>query len=98
MAVIAFQPYAPISNPGPVPDLARHGVLITKSDADTFDRPARVWVGGAGNVVCTPAGRTSAGGVMANCTVPVAAGQYIPFLCIAVLSTNTTATSMFAIY
>ena len=91
MAVLTFANPSPPSQLAPgLPDGAK---LITPSDTDTFERPVHVWVGAtAGNVVCTPANG------QANVTVPVAANSYLPFRVIAVLSTNTTATTLHAVY
>lgn len=77
----------PLTAPG------THAAAISKSDTVNFDTVARmIWCGGAGNVVL----------VTANDEVvtilSVAAGSLIPIMTKRVNSTNTTATSMVAIW
>jgi len=90
MAVITFANYRGDASLALKP--ADSCVAITKSDDDTFAQPVRVYCGGAGNVVYTPAD----GGT--DVTVAVVAGAYLPSRAIAVKSTNTTATGLFAVY
>ena len=53
MAVIAFPAPTTVSPQSPcLPDGAK---AITPNDADTFQQPVSVYVGGAGTVTCTPA-------------------------------------------
>lgn len=70
----------------------RHAAFVTKSDADVFDGPVNIRVYGAGNIVVTPA----AG--MADVTLTLAAGEDVPFMVVAVKSTDTTATNILAIW
>lgn len=72
---------------------AQHAELITKSDTGTLPHPpSLVYVGGTGNVnVLTARGDTILfSGVPAGTVLPVQVRQ--------VLSTNTTATLMVALY
>lgn len=64
---------------------------ITPHDTNDI-RVARVWVGGAGNVVCIPAGQTTSVTITG-----VPAGSYLPVVVKRVLSTSTTATNLVAI-
>lgn len=89
MAVITFANITTVNASKPtVPDGLQ---AITPADADTFNLPVKVYVGGAGNVVYKPAN----GG--ATVTVPMIAGSYLPSRAIAVLFTGTTATGLFAV-
>ena len=63
-----------------------HHAPVTKSDETRFE-PSAIFVGGAGNVVALDVDGNSA-------TYTVPAGTILPVLCIAVMSTSTTATAM----
>lgn len=65
---------------------------ITKSDSTNLAYPSVVYVGGTGNVKVT----TAQGSTVTFVGVP--AGAVIPVQVIRVWSTDTTATSMVAIY
>lgn len=82
------------SNPSALqPQLPQGCVVVTPSDTDTFAFPVAIYIGGtAGNIVVTPANGA------ANVTLAVAANSIVPFMVKAVLSTNTTATPIHAIY
>lgn len=90
MATIALGIITKASNQCPV--LPDGGKAITPSDADTFQGPVAVFVGGAGVVTCTPAN----GGADVAITMP--AGGIVPFRVLAVKATGTTATLMVAVY
>ena len=66
---------------------------ITKSDSDTFAQPVTVFVGGAGDVAILPA---NGGAAVTFKGLP--AGSVVPCRAIAVMSTNTSATDMVAVY
>lgn len=72
---------------------ATHGAVITPSDVTTFVATRGLWVGGAGNVRVTMVG--DAGDVIIS---GVAAGTLLPISVTAVLSTNTTATLIVALW
>lgn len=92
MSVIAFTNQQ-IPASGGVPFFPSGAKAITKSDTDTFAIPVAVYVGVTGNVVVTPANGAS------NVTfVGVPAGAMLPCMVTAVLSTNTTASSLVGIY
>lgn len=65
---------------------------ITKSDTDTFERPVACRVGGAGDVVFTPANGAT------NVTITLVAGEWLPSRTTAILSTGTTATDIVCAY
>lgn len=91
MAVLAFA--NPTNYSDFVPMMPTGCKAITPSDTDTFERPVHVYVGAtAGNINCVPAN----GG--AAVVVPVAAHSILPFQVTKVSSTNTTATTLWAIY
>jgi hypothetical protein len=68
-------------------------VAITPSDSTDLAQNSRaIYVGGAGNIVVTPAGGGS------NVTLAVVAGAILPIRVSRVLSTGTTATGLFNLY
>jgi hypothetical protein len=68
-------------------------VAITPSDSTDLGNTSRaIYVGGAGNIVVTPA----AGG--SNVTLTVVAGAILPIRVSRVLSTGTTATGLVNLY
>jgi len=74
-------------------ELAQHAAAITPSDTDNVpNAPVSVYVGGTGNVVVV----TSRGDTVTFTGVP--AGTILPVQVRQVKSTNTTATSLVAIY
>lgn len=76
------------------PDCAEYAAAVTPSDATTFDSPTRaLWVGVAGTVVVRMAADS------ANVTFSgVQAGQILPLRVDRVLSTNTTASGIVALW
>ena len=90
MAIISL-PNATTRTPN-TPGLPKGALEITKSDADTYTREFMLYVGGAGNVVVTPANGN------ADITMTMTAGSIVPFMIVALKSTNTTATDTIAIY
>ena len=64
---------------------------VTKSDSTTFTRTRGLYVGGAGDVAL------DVGGTVVT-FVGVPAGALLPVSFLRVMSTNTTATSMVALY
>ena len=73
--------------------VAVHAVTVTPSDSTDLAHVSFLWVGGAGNLrVNTPGGETNVAinGVPAGTLVPLAVSR--------VLSTNTTATNIVALY
>lgn len=72
---------------------ASHAAAVTPSDVTVFDSPTRgVYVGGAGDIAVT----TESGGVVTF--VSVVAGSILPIRCTKVMSTNTTATAIVALF
>ena len=72
---------------------AFRGVAVTKSDATILPTTRGLWVGGAGDVAVIFAGDTAAvtlAGVLAGTLLPVQVTK--------VMSANTTATSIVALY
>jgi len=69
------------------------GVAVTASDSTVLGCTRALWVGGAGNVAVT-CYRT--GNVITFVGVP--AGTMIPIVVSKVMSTNTTATSILALF
>lgn len=68
-------------------------VAITPSDSTDLANVSRaIYVGGAGNIVVTPAGGGS------NVTLTVVAGAVLPIRVSRVLSTGTTATGLVNLY
>jgi hypothetical protein len=87
-----------ISTPNVTPFPARPGIYdaaltVTPSDANTFAQPVTIYVGGAGNITCTPA----SGGADVVFTAPPV-GSVLPLRVVAVKATGTTATLMVALY
>lgn len=73
-------------------DPGRDAAAVTPSDSTHLGNVRSLWIGGAGDVaVVTPAGSTV---TFAGAT----AGSIIPMQVVKVNSTNTTATSIVAIY
>jgi hypothetical protein len=72
---------------------ARRAVALTKSDTTEFKVTRGLWVGGAGNVAVKMADDTAA-----VTFVGVAAGTLLPLRVWQLMSTNTTATSVVALY
>lgn len=80
----------------PVEDTgARQARAITKSDTDKLPLGVcrALWIGGAGDVAVIAENDTAA-----VTFVGCAAGQVIPVKCKMVMSSNTTATSIVALY
>lgn len=91
MAVLTFD--LPSARTPQVPAAPVSAKAITPSDADTYERPVGVYVGGAGSVVVSPAGG------QADVTfASVPAGSVLPVLVRAVKATGTTATGLIAVY
>lgn len=91
MATITFPNLTTTSGACPVfPDGAK---AITPVDADVFAAAVSVYVGGAGNVAVRPAN-----GGAAVTFVGLPAGSMVPVRVIGVNATNTTATSLVAVY
>ena len=68
-------------------------IAITPSDSTDLAHNSRaIYVGGAGNLVVTPAGGGS------NVTLAVVAGAVLPIRVSRVLSTGTTATGLVNLY
>lgn len=87
-----------ISTPSLTPFPARPGIYdmaltVTPSDANQFSQPVAIYIGGAGNVTCTPA----SGGADVVFTAPPV-GSVLPLRVTAVKATGTTATLMIALY
>lgn len=72
---------------------AVRAVAVTKSDATVLPTTRGLWVGGAGDVAVRFTGDTAA-----VTLVGVLAGSLLPIEVVQVMSTNTTATSMLALY
>lgn len=78
--------------------ISQHAVAVTPSDTvpisagNVVNAPARVWVGGAGNVSLV----TSRGDAVT--LIGVTAGSLLPVWVRRVNATNTTATNMVAFY
>lgn len=72
---------------------AAKGVAVTASDATILETTRGLWVGGAGNVAVVWAD----GGAAVTITA-VPAGTLLPVQVTKVMSTNTTATSILALY
>lgn len=66
---------------------------VTKSDSTVLEATRGLWIGGAGNVAVV----FSDGG-SAKTIVGVPAGTLLPFAVTKVMSTNTTATDILALY
>jgi hypothetical protein len=66
---------------------------ITASDAHGLDQAAVIYVGGAGNVAVIPEGTGTA-----VTFVGLSAGDILPVSVIQVMATNTTATSLVALW
>jgi hypothetical protein len=72
---------------------AFRGVAVTPGDSTTLPATRGLWIGGAGNVAVVFAGDTAAV-TLSGAT----AGSLIPIQVTKVMSTNTTATSIVALY
>jgi hypothetical protein len=72
---------------------AYRGAAVTKSDATILPATRGLWVGGAGNVAVVFAGDTAAVTLEG-----VAAGTLLPIQVTKVMSTNTSATLMVALW
>jgi hypothetical protein len=81
------------ANVNPSVASARGGVAVTKSDATTYTPTRGVWVGGAGNLAVVFADQSTA-----VTLVGVAAGTLLPIAVIQIMSTNTTATDIVALW
>lgn len=68
------------------------GVAVTPSDSTVLGATRALWVGGAGNVAVT----FYKGGTVTFVGVP--AGTMLPVVVSQVMSTNTTATSILALF
>lgn len=69
------------------------GAAVTPGDSTTLPATRGIWVGGAGNLAVIFAGDTTA-----VTLVGVAAGTLLPIQVTKVMSTNTTATNIVALY
>ncbi len=69
------------------------GQAVTASDATTYNPTRALWVGGAGNVAVQFSSQDSAVTI-----VGVPAGTLLPVSVTKVMSTNTTATSIVALW
>lgn len=92
MAVIATPNASASPGSAGSPRFPRNAIAVTPSNTDTFARPVTIYVGGAGDVTCTPAG----GGT--DVVVAAPGGGCVPFEVTAVKSTGTTATKLLALY
>lgn len=72
---------------------AFRAVAVTKSDTTRLDTTRGVWVGGAGDLAVIFAGDTAA-----VTLVGVNAGTLLPIQVIKVMSTNTSASDIVALY
>jgi hypothetical protein len=72
---------------------AFRAAAVTASDATLLPATRALWVGGAGNVAVLFSGDAAA-----VTLVGVAAGTLLPIQVVKVMSTNTTATSITALY
>ena len=73
-------------------DPAVDAIAVTTSDSTTIPATRVLWVGGAGNLAVT----TKRGTVVTFTGVP--AGVLIPIQVTKVMATNTTATTILALY
>jgi hypothetical protein len=90
MAIIALP--NPTTRTPNTPGLPKGALEITKSNGDTYPMEFALYVGGAGDVVVSPANGN------ADITMTMAAGSIVPFMITALKSTGTTATDTIAIY
>lgn len=72
---------------------AAKGVAVTPNDSTVLETTRALWVGGAGNVAVV-----FADGGSAVTLTGVAAGTMLPVQVTKVMSTNTTATTITALY
>lgn len=72
---------------------AYKGVAVTASDATILPQTRGLWVGGAGDIAVIFAGDSAAVTITG-----VVAGTLLPFQVTKVMSTNTTATAITALY
>jgi hypothetical protein len=70
-----------------------YAAAVTPSDTKGLDQAAVIYVGGAGNVACLPEGNTAA-----VTFVGLSAGDILPVSVVRVNATNTTATSLVALW
>lgn len=84
---------APTTNIIPSTNPAEFGAAVTPSDSTVIKATRGLWVGGAGNVNAVLVGD---GAAVLFSGVP--AGTLLPIRAIQVLSTNTTATLITALY
>lgn len=89
MANITIYPYA--TEDKKITSMPHKAFAITPSDSDNFDKPVMICCTVAGNVVAVPFGGDEDGTDTAL-TIPVVAGDILPFCVKRVNSTNTTAT------
>lgn len=80
---------------GGIPSFPHGADEIVTSDTDTHEPPISVYVGVAGDVAVVPAASPAAAAVVFK-NVP--AGSVLPCQVVKVMSTNTTATDMVALY
>lgn len=71
-----------------------HAQAVTPSDAEVFDGPAAIYVGGDGDVSVVPALPAGAAAV----TLTMTAGGFVPFMVRKVNATGTTATNILAVW
>lgn len=90
MAIIALP--NPTTRTPNTPGLPKGAKEITKSDTDTYPMEFALYVGGAGDVVVSPANGSS------DITMTMPAGSIVPFMVVALKATGTTATDTIAIY
>lgn len=78
---------------GTMTDPAGRLAAVTPSDSTVLSGVRALWIGGAGNVAIRAGGMTAA-----VTLVGATAGQIIPIRANVVMSTNTTATNIVAMY
>jgi hypothetical protein len=96
IAIIAHAATTPTPNPashGLAADAGMNAIAITPSDANVFQYPVRVWVGGAGTLAVQAANNPGT-----TVTFTVAANTYLPLYVVAVMATGTTATLLVGVY
>lgn len=83
----------PAPNPSIMTDSAQNAFAVVPADADTYARPVRLWIGGAGTIAVFPASSPTTA-----VTFTVAANTFLPLYVVGVKSTGTTATLIVALY
>lgn len=75
---------------------ATNGAAVTPSDSTILVKTRALWIGGAGNVAVVFADAGTGGSAVT--LTGATAGSIIPVSAIKVMSTNTTATNIVALY